>query len=133
MPREVAPPSYPAFRAYFEEQLTREEAYLTDEARYVGAAIMFEIPVPATHWPAMRAHNLIMLGSLPRGIRELYGLRWTPAQAAAFRALVAAVRAPRPLTPRRLRTGWNTIFVDLVARTERGRVARGKPTPGLPA
>jgi uncharacterized protein (DUF2236 family) len=111
----------------------REEAYLTDEARYVGAAIMLEIPVPATHWPAMRVHNLILRGSLPPRVRELYGLRWSPAQAAAFRAVVAAVRAPRPLTPKRLRTGWNTVFFDLVARTERSRIASGKPTPSLPA
>ena len=132
MPRDAAPPTYPDFRAYFDEQLGRDEVHLSEEARYIGSAIMFEIPVPASRWPAMRAHNLIILGSLPPRIRELYGLRWTGAHAAAFKALVAATKAPRPITPKRLRTGWNTVFFDLVARTERDRIARGKPTPALP-
>ena len=48
-------------------------------------AIMFSIPVPGWHWPAMRMHNLVILGSLPPVVRERYGLRWTRAQEAAFR------------------------------------------------
>jgi uncharacterized protein (DUF2236 family) len=130
MPAAVAPDSYAEFRAYWRERLEGPEAHLTDEARYVGSAIMFEIPVPAAHRPAMRVHNLIVLGSLPARVRDLYGLPWTAGRAAAFRLAVAALRAPRPLTPRRLRSGMNTAFFDLVGRTEATLVERGEPIPG---
>jgi uncharacterized protein (DUF2236 family) len=130
MPPDAAPGSYAEFRAWYEKRLASDEAYLTHEARYVGSAIMFEIPVPATRWPAMRVHNLVMLGSLPPRVRELYRLSWTAAHALAFRAAVAALKAPRPLVPERVRTGRCTADFDLVAETERARLARGEAIPG---
>jgi uncharacterized protein (DUF2236 family) len=130
MPPEVAPRSYTEFRTYWNERLASEDVYLTEEARYVGSAIMFEIPAPAIQAPAMRLHNLIMLGTLPQRVRELYGLHWTSAHATAFAAAVASIRAMRPFTPRNLRTGPNTIFFDRVAATECGRLARGQRAPG---
>jgi uncharacterized protein (DUF2236 family) len=130
MPREVAPRSHAEFREYFEHQLTRPEAHLTAEARYVGSAVMFEIPVPASRRPAMRIHNLLMVGSLPPVVREMYGLNWSAAKAAGFRATVAALRGARPLTPRRIRSGRNTASFDLVAETERSWIERGDIVPG---
>jgi uncharacterized protein (DUF2236 family) len=130
MPTDAAPASYPDFRAWYEERLRGEDAYLTEEARYVGSAIMFQIPVPPSRWAAMRVHNLIMLGSLPARVRDLYGLGWSPAHELAYRVTVAALRAPRPLAPRRVRTGRCTAHFDLVAATERTRIARGEPIPG---
>jgi uncharacterized protein (DUF2236 family) len=130
MPASAAPASYGEFRAWWNARLAGDEAFLTDEARYVGAAVMFEIPVPATRWPAMKLHNLIMRGSLPPRVRELYGLRSTRAEAVAFRAAVAGLRAPRPVTPRALRVGKNTRSFDLVGSTENARAARGQPIPG---
>ena len=131
MPREIAPRSNAEFQSYWNGQLNRPEAHLTEDARRLGSAIMFEIPVPAWYGPTMKLHNLIMLGSLPRPVRELYGLRWSPAQAAACAALIAALRTPRPLAPRRIRAGGNSTFFDLVAATERARIARGDATPSL--
>jgi uncharacterized protein (DUF2236 family) len=130
MPREGAPQTYADYRAWWEARLAGEEVHLTDEARYVGSAIMFKIPVPASRLPAMQVHNLVMLASLPPRVRELYGLRWTPAHAAAFGAVLAALRATRPLSPRRLRVGGNTRSFDLVAESERRRIARGLPVAG---
>ncbi|MCW3066333.1 MAG: hypothetical protein JWN32_3505 [Solirubrobacterales bacterium] len=130
MPRDVAPTSYAEFRAYWTDSLASADVHLTDEARHVGSAILFEIPVPARSQPAMRVHNLIMLGMLPPLVRELYGVRWTAAHAAAFRSVVAGVRASRPLTPSVVRRGGNTRFFDDVARTERRRRARGETIPG---
>jgi uncharacterized protein (DUF2236 family) len=130
MPREVAPRSHAEFAAYFEEQLTRPEAYLTDEARYVGSAVMLEIPVPAAQRAGMPIHNLLMVGSLPPAVREMYGFKWSAAKAAGFRAAVAALRGARPITPRRVRCGWNTRHFDLVAKTERSRIERGEHVPG---
>jgi uncharacterized protein (DUF2236 family) len=130
MPREVAPRSHAEFRAWYEKRLASEDVHLTEDARYVGAAIMFQIPVPPSRWAAMRVHNLIVLGSLPPRVRDLYRLRWSPAHALAYRATVAAVRAPRPLAPERVRRGRCTAHFDLVAASERARIARGEPIPG---
>jgi uncharacterized protein (DUF2236 family) len=130
MSREAAPGSYAGFRSWWDARLASDEVHLTDEARHVGSAIMFEIPVPLSRAPAMRVHNLVMLGSLPPRVRRLYGLRWTPAHAAAFRATVAGLRASRPVAPRSMRVGWNTSHFDLVAAAERDRIARGEPVPG---
>jgi uncharacterized protein (DUF2236 family) len=130
MPREVAPRTYAEFRAYWNERLASEDAFLTEDAHHVGSAIMFEIPVPASRAPAMRVHNLIMLGSLPPEVRRLYGLRWSPAHAAAFRGAVRSLRAGRPLVPRSVRMGANTTHFDRVAAAERALARRGEPIPG---
>jgi uncharacterized protein (DUF2236 family) len=133
MPPAVAPRSWAEFHEYFDGRLRDSDAHLTEAARYTGTAIMFEIPVPALNAPAMKVHNLIMLGALPAPVRRLYGLGYTPTQAAAFRVAVAGLRMPRPLTPGAMRRGRNTRFFDQVAGTERDRIARGRPTTALPA
>jgi uncharacterized protein (DUF2236 family) len=130
MPRSAAPASYGEFRDWWDARLASAEVHLTDEARHVGTAIMFQIPVPAAQRPAMALHNLIVLGSLPPDVRRLYGLRYTPAHAAAFHAAVRALRAPRPLTPEIVRRGRNTGFFNNVAASERALIARGKQAPG---
>jgi uncharacterized protein (DUF2236 family) len=129
MPRDAAPPTYEDFRAWWRSRLSSEEMFLTDEARYIGYATAFEIPLPMLHQPAKRVHDLIMLGSLPPRVREMYGLRYTRSQAAAFSATVNAMRAARRATPRPIARGWNTGSFERVARTERWRIAHGKPTP----
>src|SRR5437660_7665917 len=102
---------------------------MTDEARYIGYATAFEIPMPALQQPGKRVHDLLMLGSLPRRVRELYDLDFTAARRLAFEATVRAVRTARRLTPTPLARGWNTRSFDGVARTERRRIEKGIPTP----
>jgi uncharacterized protein (DUF2236 family) len=131
MPREAAPATWEEFRAYYRDRLASDEMFLTDEARYVGYATAFEIPMPAVQQPGKRVHDLLMLGSLPRRVRELYGLGYTRRQQLAFDAAVRAVRTARRLTPTPLARGWNTRSFDGVARTERWRIEHGKPTPQL--
>jgi uncharacterized protein (DUF2236 family) len=129
MPREVAPVSYGDFRAWFDGKLGSDEMHLTPEARETGYATAFEIPLPTYRAPAKAVHDLIILGSLPARVRELYGVGYSPAQRRAFRATVAALRAARPVTPRVIREGYNTGSFRLVARTERRRLREGKRTP----
>jgi uncharacterized protein (DUF2236 family) len=129
MPRESAPQSYAQFRAYYREQLASDAMFLSDEARYVGYATAFEIPFPRSQQGGKRVHDLLMLGSLPRRVRELYGLPFTGAQSVAFGAAVRAVRTARLLTPGPLARGWNTRSFEGVARTEQWRIEHGKPTP----
>jgi uncharacterized protein (DUF2236 family) len=129
MPRDVAPASHREFREWWEQMLASDRMYLTPEARETGYATAFEIPLPRIREPAKRVHDLIMLGSIPPRVREIYGLDWNGAKAAAFRATVAAMRAARPLTPGVIRRGANTGSFRLVARTERRRLQRGHRTP----
>jgi uncharacterized protein (DUF2236 family) len=131
MPRDAAPPGYPEFRRWWRGKLASDEMYLTDEARYVGYATAFEIPLPRRNQPGKRVHDAIMLGSLPARVRELYGLGYGPRDQAAFRAGVALIRSARRLTPGPLARGYNKRSFDLVARTERRRVDRGEPTPQI--
>jgi uncharacterized protein (DUF2236 family) len=129
MPRDAAPASYPEFRRWWEEKLSGEEMFLTEEARYVGYATAFEIPLPPLDQPAKQIHDLVMLGSLPPRVRELYGLHFGARERLAFAAAVRAIRAVRPLAPARLARGANTGSFNRVAATERRRIERGAPTP----
>jgi uncharacterized protein (DUF2236 family) len=129
MPREAAPSSHREFRAWFDGMLDSDEMHLTPDAREVGYATAFQIPMPAYRAPAKAVHDLIMLGSLPDRVRELYGISYSRAQQLAFRAVVRGLRGARPLTPRTIREGYNTGHFRMVARTERRRLRRGDRTP----
>jgi uncharacterized protein (DUF2236 family) len=129
MPASVAPTSWRGLREYVDAKINGPDAHLTDEARVIGRAVMLEIPTSTSRRPAMQAHNLVMRGSLPPRVRELYELRWTPADAVAFRAAVAAARAARPVTPRTIRRGSCVPQFDDVAAAERKRIANGWTSP----
>jgi uncharacterized protein (DUF2236 family) len=129
MPREAAPSSHREFRDWFDGMLASDEMHLTPDAREIGYATAFEIPMPAYRAPAKAVHDLIMLGSLPARVRELYGISYSRRQQLAFRSVVRALRGARPLTPRTIREGYNTGHFRMVARTERRRLRRGDRTP----
>jgi len=78
----------------------------------------------------MRVHNVVIRGSLPARVRELYGLEWRGADALAFRSAVSAHRATRPLTPARVLRGRNTGHFEAVAAAERRITAAGRAAPG---
>jgi uncharacterized protein (DUF2236 family) len=129
MPADAAPPTYRDFRAWFDGMLDSDEMYLTPNAHAIGYATAFEIPMPAFRAPAKAVHDLIMLGSMPARVRELYGISYSRLQQRAFRAVVRALRGARPFTPRSVREGYNTGHFRMVARTERERLRRGDRTP----
>jgi uncharacterized protein (DUF2236 family) len=133
MPREAAPATYREFRAYYDGILAGDSLWLTDEARVVGRASAFEIPLPSSMQPAKAVHDLIMLGSLPPRVRRIYRLAWTPAHALAFKAATLAVRGARLALPEVAARGENGGFFDLVAATEARRIANGRPTPQVRA
>jgi uncharacterized protein (DUF2236 family) len=131
MPRSAAPDSYAGFRDWWEDMWTGDQLHLTDEARQVALAIAFEIPMPRYLHGPREVHNLVLAGTLPDRVREMYGVRWTAAHQAAYRSVVRAMRTARPVTPKRLRRGHNTASFEMVARTEKQLVASGRAT--LPA
>jgi uncharacterized protein (DUF2236 family) len=129
MPRQVAPPTHGEFREWWNAKLASDDMHLTADAREIGYSTAFEIPLPSVRAPAKAVHDLIMLGSLPARVRELYGIPYSPRRQRAFRATVRALRGVRPITPRVVREGYNTGSFRLVARTERKRLREGRRTP----
>jgi uncharacterized protein (DUF2236 family) len=130
-PRAAMPATYAEFRAWYEGQLAGPDLFLTDEARYIGHASAFEIPMSAEKALAKRVHDLIMLGSLPPRVRELYGLSYTPLHAAACNAALAAARLSRPLLPAQVKRGSCIAELEGVAAVEQRRIERGQPTPQI--
>jgi uncharacterized protein (DUF2236 family) len=133
MPRSAAPATHAEFRAWYEQQLAGEELHLTEEARYMGFASAFEIPMPASRQAPKRLHDLVMLGSLPPRVRELYGLSYSRAQQATCAAVMTSARLARPLLPASNKRGSCIPEFEMVAATERRRIERGQPTPQLAA
>jgi uncharacterized protein (DUF2236 family) len=131
MPLDACPQTYSEFRGWWAQMLGGDGMCLTDEARYMGWASAFEIPLPAIRRPGKRIHDAIMLGSLPPRVRELYGVPYGPREQAQFNAGVRLLRGSRRLTPTVLARGSCVSQFEMVARTERNRIKRGTYTPQI--
>jgi uncharacterized protein (DUF2236 family) len=132
MSRESAPASYAEFRAWWQERLESSDLYLTAEARKTGYGVAFEVPMPAYTPRAVRElHNVIVLGSLPPRIRDLYGLAYTTEDQTRHQRAVVAVRALRRCSPRGLAWGSSRVFYRWIAAEERRRLKHGGSTPSL--
>ncbi len=130
-PVDDFPQSYLDFRAYYEAELVAEENHLTPLAHYTGWFASFDIPSPALRGPVKDAHNLVVRGSLPEPVRELYGLEWTARNQQVFAAITASRRLTRPFVPPRIARGANTATFEGIAREEARRLKAGRPTPHL--
>lgn len=87
--------------------------------------------MPAYATLIRKAHNTLMLGSLPPEIRTLYALTYTPADETDFKRTATILRILRKHAPRQLRQGTNEHFFKWIAHTEHQRIKHGKPTPRL--
>lgn len=132
MPRSAAPTTAADFDDWMRAWIHGDRMHLTEEARVVGRAIANDMPVPFPLLPGMKATNLVVQGLLPPEVRALYGLRWTRAHEAAFQVATAAVRKSQRVVPDRIRLGDNGDLHDLVIKTERDRISRGRRTMDLP-
>jgi uncharacterized protein (DUF2236 family) len=133
MPRSSAPSTHREYREWYERQLAGPDLHLTDEARFMGYASAFEIPMPVSRQLPKRMHDLVMLGSLPPSVRELYGLRYTRAHATACAGALTGGRLARMLAPRSITHGSCIPEFEMVAATERRRIESGQSTPQLAA
>ena len=137
MPRSAAPGSYPEFRADYDGYLASDKLFLSDQARLVGSYLAgakrgdYDVAPPLR--PLFRTIDLVVKGSLPRRIRQMYGFAWTPAHRLAFRAVVQGTRAlylepprfvPRPLDA--VLHGSNRGPFKIIAATERRQLRRGR-------
>ncbi|HWM64294.1 MAG TPA: oxygenase MpaB family protein [Solirubrobacterales bacterium] len=121
MPREAAPATYCEFRAWWDERLASPDLQPTPHALEVAPLVAFEQPVPAVARANLALQNLVIKGTLPRRVRDAFGITWTALHETSFRAFTANHRLARHLFPRSLRRGRNDLFFDAVTRSERLR------------
>jgi uncharacterized protein (DUF2236 family) len=131
VPRETMPASHAAFQVWWQERLASPDLHATPHALEMAPLVAFRQPVPLPARGNLAAQNTIIKGTLPPRVREIFGIRWTPAHEAAFRSMTAAHRRAHDAMPRRLRRGRNDYFFDVVSKAERQR--GGTATPKLPA
>jgi uncharacterized protein (DUF2236 family) len=131
LPREAVPATYREFKAWYEGKLASPDLQATEHALEMAPLVAFRQPVPLGARLNLEAQNLIIKGTLPARVREIFGIAWTPAHEAAFRAVTSAHRAARHAMPRPLRRGRNDYFFDVVTQAEKRR--GGTTTPQLRA
>ncbi len=129
LPRSDVPASYREFSAWWEERLASPDLQATEHGLEMAPLVAFRQPVPAAARGNIAVQNHVIKGTLPPRVREIFGIPWSAAHEAGFRAMTAAHRRARHLFPRRMRRGRNDVFFDVVSRTERQR--GGTRTPQL--
>jgi uncharacterized protein (DUF2236 family) len=130
LPRSAVPASHREFDAWFGGMLDSPDLRPTDHGLEMAPLVAFEQPVPPYARGNIALQNLIIKGTLPARVRGIFGIRWSAAHEASFRAIAAAHRAGRHVLPRPVRRGRNDVFFDVVTRTERQR--GGTAVPEMP-
>ena len=131
LPASEVPGSYREFRAWWQERLDSPDLCATPHALEMAPLVAFEQPVPLPARANLAAQNLIVKGTLPPRVREIFGIGWSRAHEVAFQSLTAAHRRARHAFPRQLRRGRNNVFFDVVTQSEHRR--GGTATPELGA
>jgi uncharacterized protein (DUF2236 family) len=131
LPRSEVPGSHRQFKAWFDGRLNSRDLRATAHALEMAPLVAFEQPVPASARFNLATQNLVVKGTLPPRVREIFDIPWSRRHEAAFRAIAAGHRRARHLFPRQVRRGRNDVFFDIVTRGEKLR--GGTKTPQLPA
>lgn len=91
VPDALVPPSWEAFRAWFDAMLASDALFVTPAAREIAASVL----EPAAAIADARKLRLITAGLLPPRLREAFGLAWDDASAARLEKLTVSVRGLR--------------------------------------
>jgi uncharacterized protein (DUF2236 family) len=129
LPASAVPASYREFRAWWQERLGSPDLLATPHALEFAPLVAFEQPVPAAARGNIAVQNLVVKGTLPPRVREIFGIRWSPAHERAFRAVAAGHRRARHAFPRHLRRGRNDALFDVVTQSEHRRGGTRTPDP----
>lgn len=129
LPREAVPATYREFQAWFDDKLASPELHATAHALEMAPLVAFRQPVPRSARLNLETQNLIIKGTLPERVRQVFGIGWSAAHEAAFRSVTLAHRQARHAMPRPLRRGRNDYFFNAVTQAEKRR--GGTPTPGI--
>jgi uncharacterized protein (DUF2236 family) len=131
LPRSEVPASHVEFKAWFDGKLAVPDLQVTQHGLEMAPLVAFRQPVPAPARGNIALQNHLIKGTLPPRVREIFGIRWSRAHEASFRAMAAASRRSRGVFPYRMRRGRNDVFFDVVTESERRR--GGTVTPQLGA
>lgn len=104
-PRSAQPPTYAAFRAYFDDEVARIE--VTDVGRDLARFILDPALPLGLHLPLrplLRLQALLTVGMLPPSLRDQFGLTWDEHQQARFDRILRRARRASRMAPRPLRT-----------------------------
>jgi len=129
LPHDAVPPTYPHFQAWFDAKLASPDLHATPHALEMAPLVAFRQPVATAARLNLETQNLIIKGTLPERVRQIFGIAWSPAHEAAFRSVTAAHRSARHAMPRMMRRGRNDYFFDVVTKAEKRR--GGTPTPSI--
>jgi uncharacterized protein (DUF2236 family) len=129
LPRSEVPASHREFRAWWQERLSSPDLVATPHALEFAPLVAFEQPVPRAARANIAIQNLVIKGTLPSRVREIFGVRWSVGHERAFRTIAATHRRGRHAFPRGMRRGRNDAFFDVVTQSERRR--GGTRTPDL--
>jgi uncharacterized protein (DUF2236 family) len=127
LPRESVPSTYREFQDWLDAKLAAPELQATGHALEMAPLVAFRQPVPLGARFNLETQNLIIKGTLPERVRQIFGISWSPAREAAFRSVTAAHRRARHAMPRAMRRGRNDYFFNVVTQAEKRR--GGTPTP----
>lgn len=106
-----------ALSHYIEDQYAREGTTRPGEGSRLVAETVLHPPVSsAAMRPGWAVVTFATVGLLPAPIRSAYGIRWTPAHAAAHHALCLGLRSGGVTLPRRLRV--SPVYDRARARAE---------------
>jgi uncharacterized protein (DUF2236 family) len=129
LPRTEVPASHREFAAWFAARIASPDLHATPHALEMAPLVAFEQPVPAAARANIATQNLVIKGTLPPRVREIFAIQWTRAHESAFRSFTAAHRRARHAFPRKVRRGRNDVFFNSVTRREHLR--GGTRTPEL--
>ena len=129
--RSEVPGSHVEFKQWFDGKLAVPNLQVTKHGLEMAPLVAFRQPVPAPARGNIAYQNHLIKGTLPARVREIFGIRWSRAHEASFRAFAAAHRRSHDVFPYRMRRGRNDVFFDVVTMSERQR--GGTVTPQLGA
>jgi uncharacterized protein (DUF2236 family) len=129
MSRDAMPDSYREFNAWLTERLASPDLHPTAHGLEVAPVLAFRQPVPLAGIPMLHVNNLVIKGTLPERVREIFGIRWTPVHSAGFRTVAAINRLVSRVLPRRLRRGRNDFLFNNVIEVEASRGGTPIPSP----
>lgn len=102
LPKDKVPGTYVDLEGYVDEVVNSDRLQMSDVAANVGDIIR-RGPVPPAIKPVWSFIRFAAFGTLPERVRDIYGVKWSPAREKWLRFNLAALKRIRPLLPRRFR------------------------------
>lgn len=127
LPRDAVPATAVEFDTWLRGKLASPDLHATAHALEMAPLVAFQQPVPITARGNLALQNLVIKGTLPPRVREIFDIPWGSAQETAFQTFTASHRRARRAFPRRMRRGRNDYFFNVVTQREKRRGGTRNP------